>query len=1491
MSIKKNKSALRKISEAGNIFLMLFGAVAMVGVVGAATMTIMKGPVRTMSIVTKRTITENNMIATGKLAIIASAQGNSDCDGDGTVEPIPYDTAIGTTGGGTIPLNIGVARQDPWGQEYLYCGWNHGDNIDTTGSAVGCDATKLRTGNIGATDYVLAIISAGVDGVFQTACNDAAPFLDKPTTSDDIILGFTYNEATTIAAGLWNLQSGNPNVAEIVKDLEVKNTPSGPAQLAFDSALGNLSVLGSGRFPVVQTDNIQAIGGAGIGLASNLATGGSWLSGDGGNEGLQVDGAGDVTASGDLTITDTLTAGNLATTGTLDVTGISTLGVLNASGAVDFDSTLNVDGNTTLNGNLTVDTNTFFVDAAANRVFINTNNATSAFDVTGLTNSFLGRFISPNVSLQIYEDVDLLNWMGLRSVNGAGLLLTTQPDIANLSIATTTGNVGINTRAGTGKFNVNGIQDMMGFRIINLANPVNPQDAATMAYVLDRVANGTVTEVDPTITKPLGVTGKVCRANGTKIECLSDETDPKVGTIQNGRYCTSDGTVIECTTVLPTAATTARQLADLDGNTKIQVEESANDDTIRFDTAGIERMTIAPGNGVVSIFNPNSVGVNNYSELRLSDPTALNWAVGIFSRNNTATANQNDFYIWQYNNKAGTLIDRARMYIRDNGQTIINGDDVARISVSRDNSFTASNGYSQIDFGDYFYPGSWQVGSWSRDNTVVANQNDFYIYQGNDKNGTTVNAYRFFIDDSGDVAIGTNSPADGSGSGGQNLKLDVEGPMGATHYCDSAGLNCFTPASVSGGGTSIDSLSDAKTDYVTDNNMFLGSGSGAAITTGGQYNTVLGINAGAATTTGDENSAFGFEALADNNIGIFNSAFGSWALRRNTSGDNNTGIGTDALENNSNGSGNTSVGTLSMQANTTGYDNTAVGTNALFANVAKAQSTAIGFEAMRYADSTSTAGVTFNTAVGYRSLYGSTNAALNTGRFNTAVGHSSLLSNREGNENTAIGQFSLSNNFSGSFNTALGSVALTNNTTGVSNTALGHSTLTNNTIGVGNVAIGTNVLQNNVARNYSVAIGYEAMLNTTNTATAGDSFNTAIGYQALRSGPTVASNTGTGNTAIGYRAQYGMTSGLNNTALGYAAGFGNTTGSGNTVIGQSAFYTNTTGSGNIAMGTTALYENTVGVANLGIGTNALYTNKAKGQSTAVGVNAMRYADDTTTVAPTYNTALGYEALRGSLTPASNTGIANTAIGHSALLANTSGIWNTALGANAGDTNTTGGGNTFIGFNADADANNYTNGTALGSGAVLTASNRIVLGNTSIASIYAQVTSITGISDERKKKDVKETELGLDFINKLRPIQYRYNNGDDTLRFGFIAQETEKLLPKEMQALVGKQENGLALVNHDADGEQTYHMSYTELISPLVKSVQELKIENDALKMEVAALKTSQAEILKSIDAIGVKIGYYSDRKAPSYAGIIGAGSIGFILAFGLMILVTRKRIN
>jgi hypothetical protein len=70
---------------------------------------------------------------------------------------------------------------------------------------------------------------------------------------------------------------------------------------------------------------------------------------------------------------------------------------------------------------------------------------------------------------------------------------------------------------------------------------------------------------------------------------------------------------------------------------------------------------------------------------------------------------------------------------------------------------------------------------------------------------------------------------------------------------------------------------------------------------------------------------------------------------------------------------------------------------------------------------------------------------------------------------------------------------------------------------------------------------------------------------------------------------------------------------------------------------------------------------------------MFYSDNNTSTSAreTYNTAVGYEALRGSITQGNNSGRWNTATGDQAMYSNTSGSNNTATGNQALYSNTTG----------------------------------------------------------------------------------------------------------------------------------------------------------------------------------------------------------------------------
>jgi hypothetical protein len=228
-------------SERGNVFLAIFGAVALVGVLGASVMTFMKGPLATSVKLTKINTAENQMTIGAQVAVMATASqpGGGDCDSDNFVEPMEWRAATTEpipVNGGLIPLSLGISKKDPWGTEYGYCVWNHG--ATTTGA--GCDANMLEGTN--STAYpVVALISAGPDKIFTTTCLDFAtaddnsdgdlddagdsPLVAKAAaTDDDVIFTYTYQEATAASGGLWSLKTGDPNTAVINKNIEATGT-------------------------------------------------------------------------------------------------------------------------------------------------------------------------------------------------------------------------------------------------------------------------------------------------------------------------------------------------------------------------------------------------------------------------------------------------------------------------------------------------------------------------------------------------------------------------------------------------------------------------------------------------------------------------------------------------------------------------------------------------------------------------------------------------------------------------------------------------------------------------------------------------------------------------------------------------------------------------------------------------------------------------------------------------------------------------------------------------------------------------------------------------------------------------------------------------------------------------------------------------------------------------------------------------------------------
>ena len=227
-----------RASQAGGIAFTLFSAVALIGVLGAGAITVMKGPVSSMSKVTKRAVAENTLMAGGKLSVAtAMAQGDGgDCDGDSVVEPLEWSasgTGTAPAGGGFVPGSISITSLDPWGTTYGYCVWDHGSDIKNGD----CATTNRLSGQADAAGTLIAMISAGPDRVFQTTCANSPTYVTRPSGSDDSVLTYTFSEIQAQMGGIWNLKAGDATTTEISKTLEVKDG-DGDVNFALDMATG-----------------------------------------------------------------------------------------------------------------------------------------------------------------------------------------------------------------------------------------------------------------------------------------------------------------------------------------------------------------------------------------------------------------------------------------------------------------------------------------------------------------------------------------------------------------------------------------------------------------------------------------------------------------------------------------------------------------------------------------------------------------------------------------------------------------------------------------------------------------------------------------------------------------------------------------------------------------------------------------------------------------------------------------------------------------------------------------------------------------------------------------------------------------------------------------------------------------------------------------------------------------------------------------------------
>ena len=381
-------------------------------------------------------------------------------------------------------------------------------------------------------------------------------------------------------------------------------------------------------------------------------------------------------------------------------------------------------------------------------------------------------------------------------------------------------------------------------------------------------------------------------------------------------------------------------------------------------------------------------------------------------------------------------------------------------------------------------------------------------------------------------------------------------------------------------------------------------------------------------------------------------------------------------------------------------------------------------------------------------------------------------------------------------------------------------------------------------------IAAQALTATTIAATStvtGTSFNGIPFYQGDTGSIYTHDVSGTDdtaqyNTAYGLTALDAITTADNTVAIGYAAAGLLTTGGQGIYIGSLAGGAGTiTGASNNVIGYQAGKNLDSGHSNVLIGDDAGRNLTTANNLVMIGHNVGNGFDT-----ETHNLAIGTDALGGSVAG----GEFNVAVGNYSLDAVTSGDSNTALGYQAGTAINSGSNNVMIGYQAGDDI-------TTGSGVVNIGDNTDNGGNVNHSIVIGQAASGKGAntgfispnggavfqgnnsttwsqtSDIRIKKNIKDNNIGLEKINKIKVRNFEYKLPEEItevpthaaikkegVQLGVIAQEIQEVLPDT----VVQTTHGVYSVNPD---NITWY---------LVNAVQELSAQVTTLQQEINTLK-------------------------------------------------------
>ncbi|MBN1339564.1 MAG: tail fiber domain-containing protein [Bacteroidales bacterium] len=430
------------------------------------------------------------------------------------------------------------------------------------------------------------------------------------------------------------------------------------------------------------------------------------------------------------------------------------------------------------------------------------------------------------------------------------------------------------------------------------------------------------------------------------------------------------------------------EIVDSDNDTRITVEYTTDEDTIRFFVAGTEVMkhdgkTLHITNNSHSVFIGNSAGVNNNNGY-----DSYNTFVG----DSSGYSNNNGVFNSFYGAKSGTnttwgssntfVGGRSGQYNTEGSQNSFFGVNAGRTNTTGDyNSFFGYNsGSKNIDGAGNTFVGQYSgfENTTGINNTFIGRSSGYGNTSGSFNTIIGLDCARHHESGDENIFIGTRSGYLNA-SGSKNVflgsyagyneassnKLYIENSdadsLDALIYGDflndklvlnaDVGIGTIDPTAeleVNGdikannfiGNMQVGEISDIDTDtritveytpdedtirfFVAGNEVMKHDGKTLHMTD--PYNNVfIGNKSGEANIDGEFNIALGGEALKDNTTGDSNIAIGGEALEQNGAGNGNIAIGNRALFKNDNGFGNTAIGSQAGYQNISGDNNVFLG--------------------------------------------------------------------------------------------------------------------------------------------------------------------------------------------------------------------------------------------------------------------------------------------------------------------------------------------------------------------------------------------------------------------------------------------------------------------------------------------------------------------------------------------------------------------------------------